>query len=334
MTYYCTYCGTPIDENTGVCPYCGAAYTIPTQVNTEVRKRKFPLTAVAIIAVLLVAAIAATLLTGAMVGMFTLNGSVVHNEAVAENVESVTTEDESIMSEVEAEKENSTLALTPEEAVDIYMANMDVWMYSEKYKPIWWGYYLIDLDFDGVLELISGTVNGSGRFADNTYYRIDPDTKAVEQIEDEVEFYGDGYHHHSAAKLYKSKADGTMFYLCYGEGRVSMVEGSMSYGKLYMSGDVVSREMVYSNYYCGNGIDGDPQKTDEYYIYPNGERTEVTKDEYDKYIEDFADENTDLKLNSTVISGSDFDDADFDSQRQQLLEAYRSFSYDGFSFED
>ncbi len=184
------------------------------------------------------------------------------------------------------------------------------------------------------MELIRGTVNGSGRFAVNTYYMIDRDTKAVEQIEDEVEFWGDGYRHYRYAILYKSKAEGTMFYLCEAEGHVSVVEGTIDRGKLYMDGDAVCREMVYSYYYCGNGIDGDPQKTDEYRIYPNGERTEVSKDEYDKYIENFAEENIDLKLKSTIISGSDFDATDFDSQRELLLEAYRSFSYDGFSFED
>lgn len=320
MTYYCTYCGTPIDENTGVCPYCGAAYTIPTQVYTEVKKRKFPVTAVAIIAVLLVAAVVTTLLIGAMVGMFTLSGSVVHNEAVTENVESVTTEDESIMSEVEAEKENSTLALTPEEAVDIYMANKDVWMFEGEVATDLLSLFYEDLNFDGVLELCV-KVQMSGWTMSPVIFTINIEDRTVER------FTVGGMS--SGLSAYENKNDGLRFYLISSFQPESPLAGLRTTKKVYSEGDELRMEEIYGSY--TTSISGE---RNEYYIYISGERRVVTEDEYNRWIEEFEIDNVKLEITQEIIDAKDFDDASFDSQREQLLEAYRSFSYDGFSFED
>lgn len=323
MTYYCTYCGSQIDETTGVCPYCGATYTIPAQSYAEPKKKKFPVIAIAIVATALVVAAAAALLLGTLNGMFAPKGGKASAESTSQAAESEAHEDNT-------ESVKIVPAITPEEAVDIYMANMDVWRYEDKNDYIEYAYYLIDLDFDGVLELIRGKINSKSYFADNTSYRIDVDTQRVEEIEDQSKKYCDSLARCYTGTLYMSKADGTRFYLYYSE-ELNDVIHYLGYGKIYLDGDAFQDQMVYSENYSAYGYDNDPNKHERYCI---GANTEVTKDEYDKYIEDFADENTDLKLNSTVISGSDFDDADFDSQRKQLLEAYYSFSYDGFSFEN
>ena len=43
-------------------------------------------------------------------------------------------------------------------------------------------YVFLDLDFDGVLELIASEVQGSGRYSKNSFYRISDDKTSIELI--------------------------------------------------------------------------------------------------------------------------------------------------------
>jgi len=236
---------------------------------------------------------------------------------------------------VETEK-----VLSPESAVDIYMENKDLWMENPEYYPMQgYGYCLLDLDFDGVLELINSLNDGSGRYSSNKYFKINTETLEVEQIVvDSDENMGwDDYDYlyaaHDATKLLRNNADNIMFYYCTNHTRVTTGEGSSVYGKLILNEGKIGEEIIFSEYYCDAGIYDNKEDIRSFTYMSNGESISVTEAEYNEKTAEFFKENTDLNLQWVCIEGREFDNAGIKAKKQMLLDAYRGFSYDGFSFD-
>ncbi len=224
--------------------------------------------------------------------------------------------------------------LSPESAVDIYMANKSVWMENPEYMPMQgYGYCLLDLDFDGVLELINSTNDGSGRYSYNKFYRINLDKLTVEEFQAQSEQQEGGidycYLAHQS-KLLKNKSTGNLFYLFEDYLRVSTEEGVESYAEVYMKDNILYENFLFSEYWHP---DYDNNTTNEIREY-NFKDDDVTKSEYEQKTNAFYSENKDMNLVWKCISGSEFDKGTDSTQKQLLLDAYRSYSYDGFSFDD
>lgn len=221
--------------------------------------------------------------------------------------------------------------LTPDAAVDIYMDNLYLWMdESEPYRYMGgFGYCLLDLDFDGILELIVSTTDGSIRLSNNRVFTINPDTLEVVEVnsagDNPQDMAGYDFHYAGNFVLYKNKYDGSMFYLCQDLTRVNSSENYLLWGKVY-SDDLGYHEIhLYSEYRQG-------QVATEYRYYENGESIKVSYDEYVSWKDRFFSEYEDMNLTFKNISGNEFNEADYSGKRALLLEAYKSFSYDGFSF--
>lgn len=236
--------------------------------------------------------------------------------------------------EKDSNKEISKAVLSPESAVAIYMANQNVWTVKPDFMPMQgYAYCLLDLDFDGVLELISSVNDGSSRYSYNHYYRINPDTYGVEQIKDpfgEEEVYRQ-YDYYllgiDNVKLLKNKSDGQLFYYCADYMRGSDNEYSTEYGKLWMKdGSVQVSSLFYE--YTGNNT------TAYRYYQKNGETTDVSPSQYDKKIKQFFKENTDMNLSWAFVNGDEFEKSQESRQTELLLTAYCRFSYKKFSFDD
>ena len=74
----------------------------------------------------------------------------------------VTTAKQSVSTEKSTKKPASS-SLTAEDVVDTYFRNQNVWL-PEVYMPMGgFRYIFLDLDFDGVLELVVNVNDGSGR---------------------------------------------------------------------------------------------------------------------------------------------------------------------------
>lgn len=222
--------------------------------------------------------------------------------------------------------------LSPESAVDIYMANKSVWMENPEYMPMQgYGYCLLDLDFDGVLELINSTNDGSGRYSYNKFYRINLDKLTVEEFQPQSEQQDSGIDYYYLAhqsKLLKNKSTGNLFYLFKNYLHASTEEGIESYAEVYMKDNVLYENFLFSEYWHP---DYDNNTTNEIREY-SFKDDDVSKSEYEQKTNAFYSENKDMNLVWKCISGSEFDEGTDSTQKQLLLDAYRSYSYDGFSY--
>lgn len=222
---------------------------------------------------------------------------------------------------------------SPEWAVEIYMDNKDVWMHKPEFMAMAGrAYGLLDLDFDGVLELIDSENDGSGRYSNNRFYKINVEKQTVEEFFSETDQDEGGVDYHTMSdsiKLLKTPS-GSMFYLCGDFLRVGSEEGALSYWECYMKDGKFYENFLFSEYWYPAYENGTTDEIREYDF--KGE--ENTQSEYEKNTEDFYRENKDCNLVWKMVRIDEFLDSDAATQKKLLLEAYRSFSYDGFSFEN
>ncbi|MBE6712221.1 MAG: hypothetical protein E7580_01735 [Ruminococcaceae bacterium] len=215
--------------------------------------------------------------------------------------------------------------LSPESAVEIYMANKDLWMENPEFPPMaGYGYCLLDLDFDGVLELINSVNDGSMRLSTNKYFRIDLDNLTVETIapatEDEMEGIDYSLTGESDGKLVKNRSNGKMFYIFSDYTRVTFGEaGEVFYENYMKNGKMYEKELSFE--YVSEEKTG--------YTFRD---EEVSEAEYEKKYEAYYKENQNMNLVWEVVDGEEFDKASIARQTEMLLSAYKKFSYDGFSF--
>lgn len=259
--------------------------------------------------------------------------------------------------------------VAPESAAEIYVENMEEWIQGGIYAqsnveansvtdntsdlvvndtqssyPVnsfsdSYGYGFLDLDFDGVLELVYSEMSGSGRYSGNQFYKLNTETCKVELVEfapTEVESEG-GYDistmYPDYPKLLKNKEDDSMFYYCSDFLRVMTGEYLTTYGSLYMKGNEIAEELLFSEYECEAGLEGNEEAIEEYQFYQKGEWNTITKEEYEKKTAEYFEENVNLNLKWKFIDGREFDAADKETKIKMLLESYMAFSYDGFSFD-
>ncbi len=224
--------------------------------------------------------------------------------------------------------------LSPKSAVKIYMLNRSIWMENPEYMPMGgYGYCLLDLDFDGVLELINSVCDGSGRYSVNKIYRINIQKETVEEIQtnNKREYdIPDYYYMSDTAELCKNNATGKLFYIFSDYTYVDSSEYGASFCGVYMHNGILYETPICSQH---SGPDYDNNSSEIIKTFYFGEK-EVTQSEYEQKYADFYEENTRLKFEWAYISGKEFDGDIYANQQSRLAKAYESFSYDGFSFDD
>lgn len=218
--------------------------------------------------------------------------------------------------------------LSPEEAVSIYMENLEAWEFKEDYFPMnGYAYCLIDLDFDGVLELITSVCDGSGRYSYNEYYKINTQTRKLEKLSDADEsLNGTDYYLMSNESMLLKKSDGSLFYLFADFVRVGGDEGALSYFEVKAENGKVYHDSPFSHHWY---VDYTTLASVTEYTF---EKESVSESEYHEKTEAYYKENQNMHLIWKYVFGKDFEVASVDEKRQLLLDAYLTFSYDGFSF--
>ncbi len=310
MAKFCGNCGQTVDAKTGLCPQCD-------QVILTKKKKRIKSVRV-VVAVLCCISVIAVGIFGALK---------LFNKDTASHK----------YSEHDSFEEDFTDAvLSPKSAVDIYMANKIVWMENPEYTPMQgYGYCLLDLDFDGVLELISSINDGSGRYSYNKFYRINIDELTVEEFrpqsdQQEGDMNGiDYYFLDHQSKLLKNKSTGNLFYLFEDYLRVSTDEGVEIFAEVYMKDNMFYENPLFSEYWHPDYDNNTTNEIREYYF----KDVDVSKSEYEQKTNTFYGENKDMNLVWKCILGSEFDKGNDSTQRQLLLDAYRLYSYDGFSYD-
>lgn len=215
---------------------------------------------------------------------------------------------------------------------DCVMTNSEYGISSENV----YGYTLVDLDFDGTLELIRSLTEGTGGYSNNTFFRIDEDTETVQEIPTVQPYSEQGFDYYTLCdrtKLLKSP-DGELFYYCADFLNGSpMGERMRNYGKAYMDSGKLRQEFLFYEYECEAGILGNAEYVKRFACYENGTQNYVEEDEYNSEMSLFFDENTDMHLTQKSISGGKFELLNESEQKKVFTEAYFGFSYDGFSFD-
>ena len=224
-------------------------------------------------------------------------------------------------------------ALTPEEAVDIYMNNKSMWILNPEYEPMYgYTYSFLDLDFDGTLELITSKTDGTGRFTDNTFYKINQDSNTVEVISENNPQGGYGEYDlwYTKYPLLVKNSSGEMVYYCEDFWYAGAGEYGYSYGKLFLENDEINTESLFNISKTQKYEQGTTEEVSLYSYYENGVSVDTDKDTYNLKVDSFFEEYKNLYLTMDNIIGKDFDSADETTQRSSLLKCYKSFNYDGY----
>lgn len=232
----------------------------------------------------------------------------------------------------------SAIKLTPAEAVKIYKDNSHLWQKDiDEFYMAGFYYLFLDLDFDGVLELITTEVQGTGRFSINKFFRINPDDNSVSEISfaeenaghDDCDFYME-----DSPILLKNKATGEYQYIVKDFVRAG---GGMYYTseeELNFTDGMISQKPLFGYEIIEAEVSGTGEDIEYYSVYSLEDDSKVDKATYDKMRADYFDGFTDLDLDLETIDGYDYHEATDSEKLDILLDSYTDFSYYGFEFED
>ncbi len=246
-----------------------------------------------------------------------------------ENTIDVTSQEEK-QQEVQIQQPEETV-LTKEEIIDIYLSFVDTWAYKPEFPPmIGYAYCLLDLDFDGICELVRSENDGSGRFSYNEYYRINSDERTVEKVSAPEQEYGDGYdiyYRDIDVKLLVSASDNTPFYFCSNYVRVSADEYGIFYGKMYMKNGELLTQPLFGEYHI------DSEGTHKYYIESQEGSAAVGEQQYDEARNRVFYDNYEATFSWNYIEGNEFDSADENEKRSLFEKCYNSFRFIPFVYD-
>lgn len=243
---------------------------------------------------------------------------------------STSTQDEAVATTPTVSPED---ALT-RETVQIYVDNRAVWEYTQNDSE-WYGYHLLDLDFDGVLELVQATNTGADASSSNRYFKLDTENKTVtelscvdKELDSKWDFVGGDY-----PQLYKNNSTGDLKYLVYSNRREGISSGGMSIGEMTINekGEVTTKNL-WAFDYAALTDDLDGEFSFSYYVYDeNGDVEEVDADTYNATLAEYEENNTRLTFTyamaDQVLEEVPFSELSDEELLERMLEMYKSFSY-------
>ena len=223
-------------------------------------------------------------------------------------------------------------AYNAEEIVDIYLSAYSVWskdqrLNLEKYEHC---YQFLDLDFDGIPELVVSAGNIMRGSNINNYYHLDFESKKV--VAYEVVDEKQGFQQSSLASDVKLVYNDTAKRKEY---RSTCQPWSRYHSYNIIKSITLKDGKVYDQSIYGDGTEVDKNYENPKQIYyrfdSNFESIPLTKEEFELFVQ--ADETAckDLHIKFTRIDGKSFDTLSDTEKKEKLLSAFLSFSYDGFS---
>lgn len=203
---------------------------------------------------------------------------------------------------VEIEKEETD---TYEEQIRLFAEHKDIWL-QEDWGPYAASVAIYDLDRDGVLELMTTVIQGTGLYAYNNFYHADVENGCILELkqgpEEVLEYGGLGleltsYGYERRDKAYVDE-NGRIYYPAVDYGRAGMAFCSYTEGVYYLENGVVMNQEIRS-YTTDYAEDEDGVVT--YYV-PH-KTDPVTREEWEAEYEKFIEGKEQQKVN---ISWKDF----------------------------
>ncbi len=216
--------------------------------------------------------------------------------------------------------------LSAESVADICIENRQVWEFGENSVGNC-GYCFIDLDFDGMPELVSTSTQGSGLFTTDFFYKINAEKSAVESLPLSGTAMRISSLTRRRRRLYEASAGRGRQYvlfllqLC----RASAGNYAVSYSRVTVSGGKVQSELLFSEDVYTNE---DSQSEHKYYSYADGKQTELSEQNIKTLLTHFWRITRNMHLTAGYIDNNEFSAADSAKQREMLAESYRAFGYD------
>ena len=185
------------------------------------------------------------------------------------------------------------------EQIQLFVAEKDVWL-QEDFGPYGVSVAVYDLDGDGVLELMTTVVQGTGLYALNNFYQADLENGCLVELkqgpEDLLE-YGEvglelaSYGYEQRNNVYIDE-NGRMMYSAVDYGRAGMAFSSCAEGVYYLENGVVMSQLIrsYTTDYTENE-DG----VITYYVSEKEEP--VTKEEWEAEYTNFTADKEVKKVN-------------------------------------
>lgn len=245
-------------------------------------------------------------------------------------ISSQNTEEESTAVSPTAYKGDNPEAPDAETVVKAFMDNIDKWNNVPEYCN-WNGYLFLDLNFDGILELIVTSNSGTGQFSDNFYYIYDDKTNSVSELpfHEKDEEYQSDFFFTDYPKLYKNNKTGEKTYLL----RDHLSGGNSMYTEIYetlcvdSSANIVATKLWSTEFIAAEFSDSGADEYTYRLFDEKGESAKVDKETYDNTVAEFENTYTELNLHYEIVQGNDFSEADADTQQALLLASYKAFYY-------
>lgn len=226
----------------------------------------------------------------------------------------------------------SKVSISAEEAVQIYINNKDIWQADAQYAD-WYGYLFLDLNFDGISELISCTTSGSGNFSENSFYTLDTENNTVVKLSlEEGQAFEWDFSSTDYPKLYKNNESGQMKYMVYDNCRAGAGAYSVLIGELSLSEATVnSNNLWFFEFSAANATAEKPEERFFKVFDENGTATETDEATYNDTLAQYDADNTLVPFTFSVVEGTatdyDFSELTQEEQYDKLLASYKAFAY-------
>jgi len=202
---------------------------------------------------------------------------------------------------------------------------VDLSVESYPARPVVGSFSFMDIDFDGELEfIVHRREAGTRRGGSAEIFKIDGNNlKSIMRVNDTFIENFEG--------LYCDE-NGNKFFIGY---KFAGGFGGVAAGlyKMYIKDGQLVEEELFREIDWNAPASGDLYGTHEY--HQNGEKIDVTEDEYNTRIEEYKSSLTNLNLSYQQSSSfSSFEEMSDEEKREFFISSYNAFNYDGFQRQD
>lgn len=221
--------------------------------------------------------------------------------------------------------------LSADDIINVYMNNKSVWYRDfENFECDGYSsfYSFIDLDFDGIPELLTTGMGGSGRYSSNKFYKLNANKDGIEEITYNVgsESMYDFYSPEVRPQLLKNSQNNS--YLYWGSDFINAGRygSGFTYGKLEYKGGKITQTEMFST---GSSFEGGVEST-YYDLIEGSDYNDVSESEYNREYNAFMADYTNVNLQMEYISAQEFAGASQSQQKELFKNALKAYNYNGY----